>query len=427
MGQRQTNMIQGIPSYGHLIVFFVSLMVFWSCDSAEEDALPAAHPPLRLHADHYTVAANASHFLPVFTNDTVMPKMNRLATQPKHGTLKESYIEGSEGVDTLGYLYTPHEDFMGADSFTYTLYDEEHSHSVDVQIEVVAPACLGQAHTLHLSTSKNTSLTHALGETGAGCPSVDFKLLQEPQGGQAQIDAEGQLHYTPYTNFLGQDSLQYLVSNGQQSNTAWVYLEVSGHLDNLCQVQAQPDRVMLHSDQDVFIHIKDNDKQTCNDQLPLKLIRQGNQGTAQIEGQQIRYHPQDLGLAEVDTLIYTYLDPDQHTPIAYATVFIENRTAECRMEFKPDSLHALVRDSIFALPLTLNDQLCQATVQGIDGPAMNSQSFEVMPYQQDGHYRIKKHNSPSPKTYTLHARLRLHTRGSNAAISYALQAWLILE
>ena len=140
---------------------------------------------------------------------------------PAHGTVT---------VQPGGHFtYQPHADYVGPDSFTYTVNDGELTSNVAaVSIDVTpvndAPTLGNQA----LSVAEDTELTGNLLATAADVdsPVLTALVIDDPAHGSLSVNADGSYTYKPNRGYTGTDSFTYTVSDGQESTTATISLRV---------------------------------------------------------------------------------------------------------------------------------------------------------------------------------------------------------
>lgn len=136
------------------------------------------------------------------------------------------------------YTYTPAADFNGADSFTYELSDGNggtDSATVSLTVNPVndGPVARNDAFAVNQNTALNGNV---LGTNGNGADfdpdgdplTVNTTPTVAPSNGQLTLNATGEFTYTPDANFSGTDNFSYEVSDGTETATANVTINVSG-------------------------------------------------------------------------------------------------------------------------------------------------------------------------------------------------------
>ena len=133
------------------------------------------------------------------------------ATDPPHGT---------STCSEFSCTYTPDTDYLGPDSFVYTVSDGAETDTATVSVTVV----LNQppvANNASLTTTENT-------------PGTVFPVFSDPDGDLVEITgATDPPHgtvtcddlsctYTPDTDYIGPDSFDYTVSDGTDTDSATI-------------------------------------------------------------------------------------------------------------------------------------------------------------------------------------------------------------
>lgn len=169
-----------------------------------------------------------------------------------------------------GVTYTPALGFCGADSFTYTIADEDgcRSEPATVSITVVPINAPPDAAPDQIATQEDTPIAIAvlandvdsddISGCGAGLAPATVEIVSAPAHGTAVPDGSGGVNYTPDADFCGVDEFYYRVADldGSFSGATPVGIEVLG--DNDCPVAA-PDRAGTLEDTLVLIDVLQND------------------------------------------------------------------------------------------------------------------------------------------------------------------------
>ena len=130
-------------------------------------------------------------------------------TQPIHGTASIN----SDG----SIAYTPHPNYSGRDSLTYTVSDGTDSDTASVLITVVnandPPVAVNDA----ASTSKNAAVSIAVlaNDSDSDGDVLRIDSISRPANGTAAIQADGTIRYKPKGGFTGSDSFTYTISDGR--------------------------------------------------------------------------------------------------------------------------------------------------------------------------------------------------------------------
>ena len=153
-----------------------------------------------------------------------------VAAYPSNGTLTLS-ADGS-------FSYTPDQDFVGTDSYTYTVNDGSlDSEAATVTITVVSaqgPTAVDDA----FEVEEQVTLT-VIEESGVLANDLNLDagfeavLVDDVANGSLTLDVDGSFTYTPDDGFTGAETFTYKVSDGvDESNVATVTITVTEHPDH---------------------------------------------------------------------------------------------------------------------------------------------------------------------------------------------------
>ncbi|SBS74821.1 40-residue YVTN family beta-propeller repeat protein [uncultured Mycobacterium sp.] len=196
-------------------------------------------PVARADTGYFTTNENTT--LSVFANDGLITwdasdsegdnLTSNLAGQPTNGTVDVN----SDG----SFVYTPNFGYVGSDSFTYTVSDgQSTSNTATVGITVTATGSTGD-NAPHASDDYQDMRENIALSVPAGKGLVDYgsydqdgdvlsaTLVDTTANGQVVVNADGSYTYTPNTDYVGNDSFAFTVSDGTHtSNTATVTITV---------------------------------------------------------------------------------------------------------------------------------------------------------------------------------------------------------
>jgi VCBS repeat-containing protein len=143
------------------------------------------------------------------------------ASQGQHGAVEIN------GDNTL--TYTPHADFHGTDSFSYSMHDGNGgSASATVNVTVLPVNDRPTAAIDSATTNEDGSLSI---DVLANDSDVDGDVLvvtsvEQGANGSVTINADGTVTYTPKANFHGSDSFNYSISDGN-GGTSGAFVQVT--------------------------------------------------------------------------------------------------------------------------------------------------------------------------------------------------------
>jgi hypothetical protein len=132
------------------------------------------------------------------------------ATDPAHGTT---------GVNPGGTVtYTPDENFVGTDTFTYTVSDGEATSTASVTIDVVEALNrppLAADDTATTKQGERVTIHVLRNDTDPDGDSLRVTEATSPRTGTVTINRGRTITYRPQSGFTGTDSFRYTVDDGK--------------------------------------------------------------------------------------------------------------------------------------------------------------------------------------------------------------------
>ncbi|WP_204137364.1 Ig-like domain-containing protein [Halomicronema sp. CCY15110] len=188
---------------------------------------PPANTPPTATDDSATVTSGGSILIPILDNDSD-PDGDGLVLQsvstPTHGTAT---------INGASISYTAPANYVGPDSFTYTVADgnggtDTGTVSVTVQATNQPPVAADDYVTV---LENNTILIPALAnDSDPDSNPLTLETVNTPQNGTATM-ADGSIAYTPNPGFVGSDTFTYGITDGQGGGTmATVHVTVAEDL-----------------------------------------------------------------------------------------------------------------------------------------------------------------------------------------------------
>ena len=265
----------------------------------------------------------------IISNDTdVDSELN-----PGSIVIESNPNNGAIARENGSLIYTPAEDFVGSDSFTYTVADVEGLGSniatVNITVNPVndAPVAVDD----EVTTDEDTPI--AINNIISNDTDVDSELnpgsivIESNPNNGAIARENGSLIYTPAEGFFGSDSFTYTVEDveGSISNPATVNLVIIP--DNVAPVAVNDDNITTTEDTEITIPVLANDTDVQGndtiDPTTVTLVTAPNNGTANIDPNtgEISYEP-NLNFFGSDSFSYTVQD-NQQAISNVATVTLE--------------------------------------------------------------------------------------------------------
>jgi|GEM_PF-3217407 len=172
---------------------------------------------------------NTSIDIDVLANDSDIDgnqiSISSIVTQPSHGTAT---------ISSGKIHYVPTTGYTGPDSFTYKVTDgllESNTATVNIAVNAVnnAPQANNDSAATNINTSIDIDVLANDSDIDGNQISIS-SIVTQPSHGTATISS-GKIHYVPTTDYLGDDSFIYRITDGSaQSNDATVTVTVEQSL-----------------------------------------------------------------------------------------------------------------------------------------------------------------------------------------------------
>ncbi|WP_231102535.1 Ig-like domain-containing protein [Pseudoalteromonas luteoviolacea] len=181
--------------------------------------------------DQLTVTEDTAGSINLLSNDSD-PEQDMVASSAAVAT---SPSKGSVVIQNGIATYTPNENEVGADSFTYTVKDAQQntSNTATVAVTITAVNDLPIAKELVINTSEDTdsdALQVRVQTTDIedGIPTGDLAIATQPTKGSVEINQQqGTFVYKPSANEVGSDSFTYTVKDKDGGESAPMTITVS--------------------------------------------------------------------------------------------------------------------------------------------------------------------------------------------------------
>ncbi|MEM9273352.1 MAG: choice-of-anchor L domain-containing protein [Cyanobacteria bacterium P01_F01_bin.143] len=228
-------------------------------------------------------------------------------TYPLTLNIVTNVANGTTNVHNDGTItYTPHQDFYGYDSYTYTIDDGNGGINLaTVSLQVNPDSAVDDI----VTTDEDISITTAVSDNDLELdnPST-VTVVIDGTNGNAIVNANETITYTPEPGFYGTDRYTYIIDDGNgvtRSETAFVTVTPNSTVDNL---------LITNENTAVSTEILDEDP------LTITVTTDGLNGTATVnENGTIIYTPEQNFYG---TDRYTYTIDDGDGVIRSETVFV---------------------------------------------------------------------------------------------------------
>jgi len=176
--------------------------------------------------DSGTTPEDTAVVIPVLGNDTDADG------GPFSVTAVTAAANGLTTVNADGTItYTPSPDFNGSDTFTYTVEDGSGGSATATVTVIVEPANDGpMAVDDEVTIPQDTPIVIPVltNDTDIDGDPLTVTDVMDPANGSVTINADGTITYTPNSGFLGVDTFEYTISDGNGgTDTATVTLTVT--------------------------------------------------------------------------------------------------------------------------------------------------------------------------------------------------------
>ena len=236
-------------------------------------------------------------------------------TQPAHGTA----VLNLNGTVT----YTPANNYVGTDSFTYTAYDGAATSNVaTVAISIGNTNTAPVAYNDTATTPEDTAIVIPVlvNDTDVDGDPLAVTSLTQPVHGTVVANQNGTVTYTPSANYNGTDVFTYRATDGTlSSNIATVTVTITPVND---PPVAYNDVATTVEDTAVVIAVLANDIDVDGDALTVTNLTQPAHGTVTVgQNGQVVYTPAP-DFCGTDTFTYTAFDGTATSNVATVTVTV---------------------------------------------------------------------------------------------------------
>ncbi|HCE2130259.1 TPA: tandem-95 repeat protein [Vibrio parahaemolyticus] len=182
-------------------------------------------PVADIEADKTTVVEDTPTIIKVLGNDTFEGKDKVVSLDAENGPKNGTIIVNNDGTVT----YTPDDNYVGKDTFTYVVTSGGVSESTTVEVNVTpvndAPVAKDDIATTQEDTAVTIDVLPNDSDVDGDKLSIQSATVPEAQG-KVEI-VEGKLVFTPAENFNGDAEITYTVTDGSLTDQAKVTVTVN--------------------------------------------------------------------------------------------------------------------------------------------------------------------------------------------------------
>ncbi|HBB9942816.1 tandem-95 repeat protein [Vibrio parahaemolyticus] len=182
-------------------------------------------PVVDIEADSADVVEDTPTIINVLGNDTFESTDKVVSLDADNGPKNGTVIVNNDGTVT----YTPDDNYVGKDTFTYVVTSGGVSESTTVEVNVTpvndAPVAKDDIATTQEDTAVTIDVLSNDTDVDGDKLSIQSATVPEAQGKVEIVD--GKLVFTPAENFNGQAEITYTVTDGQLTDEAKVTVTVN--------------------------------------------------------------------------------------------------------------------------------------------------------------------------------------------------------
>ncbi|MEK2176422.1 tandem-95 repeat protein, partial [Vibrio parahaemolyticus] len=196
-----------------------------SGESASQTVDFTVTPVVDIKADSTNVVEDTPTIINVLGNDTFEGADKVVSLDAENSPINGTVIVNSDGTVT----YTPDDNYVGEDAFTYIVTSGGVSESTTVEVNVTpvndAPVAKNDISTTQEDTAVTIDVLSNDTDVDGDKLSIQSATVPEAQGKVEIVD--GKLVFTPAENFNGDAEITYTVTDGQLTDEAKVTVTVN--------------------------------------------------------------------------------------------------------------------------------------------------------------------------------------------------------
>jgi hypothetical protein len=145
-----------------------------------------------------------------------------IVNQPSNGSVSIEMAHVDFGAGDLSnpvFVYTPDPSFAGTDVYTYTATNDQGFVGNTATITVNIPTQIPVASSFNVSTDVNVGVDFSMSANDPNGLPLSYSVISGTNNGTYLV-SDNIISYSPNTDFVGSDSLQYTASNGTYLSSA---------------------------------------------------------------------------------------------------------------------------------------------------------------------------------------------------------------
>ncbi|HCG8585488.1 TPA: tandem-95 repeat protein [Vibrio parahaemolyticus] len=306
-------------------------------------------------ADKATVVEDTPTIINVLSNDTFESTDKVVSLDADNGPKNGTVIVNNDGTVT----YTPDDNYVGKDTFTYVVTSGGVSESTTVTVNVTpvndAPVAKDDIATTQEDTAVTIDVLPNDTDVDGDKLSIQSASVPETQGTVEIVD--GKLVFTPAENFHGDAEITYIVTSGGVSESTTVSVDVTPVND---APVAKDDIATTQEDTAVTIDVLPNDSDVDGDKLSIESASvPKEQGTVEVVNGKLVFTPAENFNGDAE-ITYTVTD-GQLTDEAKVTVTVN--PVNDAPTIKVDAVESITEDAV-----SIDTVVATLTVRDTDTP-----------------------------------------------------------
>ena len=299
LGERTPGAVSA-PSFNGLRI--IALSALFLAVPFGAGSVQAQNPPVAA-ADTATTPEDTAVTVAVLRNDTDRDGDQLTVTSvttPANGTAKVN--------SNFTVTYTPDADWNGTDTFDYVVSDGTASATATVTVTVSAVNDPPVAAADNVTTKDDVAVSVDVlaNDTDADGDALSVTAVTKPAKGEAKVNSNYTVTYTPDANWNGTDTFDYVVSDGTALDTATVTVTVGA--GNKPPVAVDDAARATKNGGAVTINVLANDKDGDGDALSVTLVAQPSNGSATVNAENMVKYTPDTDFSGRDPFDYVASD-----------------------------------------------------------------------------------------------------------------------
>ena len=301
------------PLHRSTFCFLFAAAVF-GCSKDDGSGTPPVEPPVEEEVpvavdDEFTTTENSELTIEGLMNNDTVFDYGRIAEIDSETAEGGTVVDNRDGT----FTYTPPEDFIGNDSFEYTLCDNENPpncSSATVNITVTAASPVAEDDSYETTEEENLSIRNYLANDQLVDNAEVSSVTSESGNATVTLQDNGTIVYSPDSGFSGEDSFTYTICDDDETpscSTATITVTVVD--EGAPEATDDTALVNANSGQKLLDDLLENDILT--DEATITSVTTANtKGTVTLNSEgQVVYVPQ-AGFTGEDTFTYSLCDDD---------------------------------------------------------------------------------------------------------------------